>query len=152
MRLTVNGEDQSLTEDWRDETLLEALREGLGLVGAKFGCGQGVCGACTVIVDGAPQRSCLLRLGDLEGAAVETVEGLGADGALDPVQRAWIDGAVPQCGYCQAGQIMSAVALLRRTPQPTDAEIDAAMSGNLCRCGAYRRIRAAIHMAAEGQG
>ena len=149
MKLTVNQETRTLSDDWREETLLFALREGLGLVGAKFGCGLGQCGACTVIIDGEARRSCQAIAGDLEGARIETVEGLATEAGLHPVQAAWIDQATPQCGYCQAGQIMAAVALLRATPRPSDAEIEAAMAGNLCRCGAYRRIRAAIKQAAE---
>ena len=149
MRLTINGNPREIPADWRDETLLDALREGLGLTGAKFGCGVGLCGACTVIIDGAPRRACLERPRDLEGAEIETIEGLADANGLHPVQAAWLEARVTQCGYCQAGQIMAAVALLRETPQPTDADIDEALVGNLCRCGTYRRIRAAIHMAAE---
>ncbi|MEL6794449.1 MAG: (2Fe-2S)-binding protein [Pseudomonadota bacterium] len=151
MRLTINGEARDIPADWRDETLLHALREGLGLTGAKFGCGVGQCGACTVIIDGAPRRACLESPRDLEGAEIETIEGLAGGDGLHPVQSAWLEARAPQCGYCQAGQIMSAVALLRETPKPTDADIDEAMAGNLCRCGTYRRIRAAIHRAAEAQ-
>lgn len=150
MDLIVNGERRRLDDVWRDETLLSALREGLGLFGAKFGCGLGQCGACSLIVDGDVRRACLETAGDIAEARIETIEGLDVDGALHPVQAAWLADAVPQCGYCQAGQIMSAVALLRETPRPTDAEIDAAMTGNLCRCGTYGRIRKAIRRAAEG--
>lgn len=150
MKLRVNGESREISEDWRGETLLHVLREPLGLVGAKFGCGQGECGACTVWVDGEATRSCQVAAADVVDADITTVEGLaGADGALHPVQQAWLDEAVPQCGYCQAGQIMSAAALLRDNPNPTKAEIDAAMLGNLCRCGSYQRIRKAITRAAE---
>ncbi|MEO0359890.1 MAG: (2Fe-2S)-binding protein [Pseudomonadota bacterium] len=149
MELNVNGAPQALADEWRDESLLDALREGLGLFGAKFGCGLGQCGACTVIVDGEARRSCLEVAGEVVGARIETIEGLADGDALHPVQRAWLEQAVPQCGYCQAGQIMSAVALLRRNPKPEDAEIDDAMAGNLCRCGTYGRIRAAIRSAAE---
>ncbi len=149
MKLTINGVMQDLSDDWRDETLLHVLREALGLVGAKFGCGLGQCGACTVIVDGEARRSCLEIAGHLEAARIETIEGLGGPERPHPLQTAWREQSVPQCGYCQAGQIMSAVALLRRTPHPIDEEIDAAMEGNLCRCGTYRRIRAAIKQAAE---
>lgn len=151
MRLIINGEVREIPANWRDETLLDALREGLGLTGAKFGCGVGQCGACTVIIDGEPRRACLERPRDLERTEIETIEGLAEAERLHPVQAAWLEARVPQCGYCQAGQIMSAVALLRETPKPTDADIDDAMSGNLCRCGTYRRIRAAIHIAAEAQ-
>ena len=149
MELNVNGSARVLSEDWRDETLLTTLREGLGLFGAKFGCGLGQCGACTVIIDGEARRSCQVVAGDLDGAAIETIEGLADGDTLHPLQQAWLSEAVPQCGYCQAGQIMSAAALLRRTPHPSDAEIKDAMAGNLCRCGTYGRIRAAIKSAAE---
>ena len=148
MELIVNGRAMSLPDTWRGETLLATLREGLGLVGAKFGCGLGQCGACTVLVDGAARRSCLEIAGEMGAARIETVEGLAGAAGLHPVQEAWLAASVPQCGYCQAGQIMSAVALLRRSPQPTDAEIDEAMAGNLCRCGTYGRIRSAIRKAA----
>lgn len=146
--ITVNGKSWTVPAGWEEETLLDVLREVFGLVGAKFGCGVGLCGACTVLVDGEPARSCLLRAGDLERAQVRTIEGLAAGASLHPVQEAWLAEAVPQCGYCQAGQIMAAVALLEETPAPTDAEIDVAMD-NLCRCGTYDRIRRAIHRAAE---
>ena len=149
MDLNVNGRAMSLPEAWRGETLLSALRDGLGLVGAKFGCGLGQCGACTVLVDGKARRACLTVAGELGAARIETIEGLAGAAGLHPVQAAWLEESVPQCGYCQAGQIMSAVALLRRSPRPTDAEIEEAMAGNLCRCGTYGRIRAAIRRAAE---
>jgi isoquinoline 1-oxidoreductase alpha subunit len=123
--------------------LLWVLREELGLTGTKFGCGKALCGACTVHLDGIPTRSCVTAVGDASGREVTTIEGLGSSTALHPVQQAWADGNVAQCGFCQAGQIMSAVALLRSNPAPSDADIDAAMSGNLCRCGTYPRIRAA---------
>ncbi len=152
MKLRVNGSVHTVPGEWQAESLLFFLRGQLGLVGAKFGCGVGDCGACTVIVDGEAVRSCQLPVDGLEGAAIRTVEGLAApSGALHPVQKAWLDEAVPQCGYCQAGQIMSAVALLEQNPNPGDPEIEAAMDGNLCRCGTYRRIRRAIHQAAEAQ-
>ncbi|MDX2193882.1 MAG: (2Fe-2S)-binding protein [Gemmatimonadales bacterium] len=127
--------------------LLWALRDVAGLTGTKFGCGIGMCGACTVHLDGEPVRSCQLPVSAAEGKAVTTIEGLSPDGT-HPLQVAWVEAQVPQCGYCQSGQIMSAAALLRKTPKPTDADIDAAMSGNLCRCGTYQRIRGAIHKAA----
>jgi isoquinoline 1-oxidoreductase alpha subunit len=149
MSFTLNGEVRDVPAGWEDEPLLFLLREQFGLTGARFGCGVGLCGACTVIVDGVSARSCLLRAGDLQGRSVRTVEGLARGAALHPLQQAWLDLAVPQCGYCQAGQIMSAVALIEAAPRPTDAEIDAAMEGNLCRCGTYPRIRAAIARAAE---
>ena len=151
MKLLVNGTAHSLAEHWHDETLLSALREGLGLVGAKFGCGQGQCGACTVIIDGEARRSCIEIAGQLQESSIETIEGLSKTEQMHSVQQAWLDLSVPQCGYCQAGQIMSAVALLRATPSPTDTEIETAMAGNLCRCGTYRRIRSAIKQASEAQ-
>jgi aerobic-type carbon monoxide dehydrogenase small subunit (CoxS/CutS family) len=145
--LTINGTEH-VVELPPDTPLLWALRDGLGLVGTKFGCGRALCGACTVHVDGQPVRSCLLPIASLSGRAITTIEGLSPS-ADHPVQRAWIAENVPQCGYCQSGQIMSAAALLARNPAPSDAEIDGAMSGNLCRCGTYQRIRRAIHRAAR---
>lgn len=127
--------------------LLWVLREDLGLTGTKFGCGKGLCGACTVHLDGVPVRSCSLPLALVAGKSVLTIEGLGAEG-LHPVQQAWLAENTPQCGYCQSGQIMSAAALLAANPRPSDAEIDTAMAGNVCRCGTYPRIRRAIHRAA----
>ncbi|HLW24221.1 MAG TPA: (2Fe-2S)-binding protein [Steroidobacteraceae bacterium] len=145
--LTVN--EKILTVDAAPDTpLLWVLRDHLGLTGTKYGCGLALCGACTVHVDGVATRSCVLPLRALEGKTVTTIEGL-AQARSHPVQRAWLELDVPQCGYCQSGQIMSAAALLRSNPRPTDAQIDAAMSGNLCRCGTYARIRRAIHRAAE---
>jgi len=150
LRMKVNGRERVFEETDPSTPLLWVLRENLGLVGAKYGCGAGFCGTCTVLVNGAPTRSCLVRAADLAGMEITTVEGLaGPDGRLHPLQQAWIEHDVPQCGYCQAGQLMSAVALLKAKPAPTDADIDAAMAGNLCRCGTYLRIRAAIHSAAE---
>lgn len=149
MSFVLNGERRDIPSGWADEPLLYLLREFFGLAGAKFGCGHGLCGACTVIVDGVATRSCITAAGDVEGLEVRTIEGLASGDALHPVQQAWLDLSVPQCGYCQAGQIMSAVALLEETPRPTDEDIEAAMDGNLCRCGTYRRIRAAIARAAE---
>ncbi len=146
--LTVNGETRSLDLP-SDMPLLWALRDGLNLTGTKYGCGVAACGACTVHVDGVAQRSCQIALADVEGAAITTIEGLGTRDALHAVQAAWIAGQVAQCGYCQSGQIMQAASLLSENPAPTDAEIDEAMSGNLCRCGTYPRIRAAIHDAAR---
>lgn len=130
-----------------DVPLLWVLRDELGLKGAKYGCGLGVCGACTVTMDGKAVRACQVPLDEVGGAAIVTIEGLGEDG-LHPLQRAWIDLAVPQCGFCQPGQIMQASALLAEKARPSDADIDAAMSGNICRCGTYTRIRAAIKKAA----
>jgi isoquinoline 1-oxidoreductase subunit alpha len=145
--LNVNGKDvQADVEE--DTPLLWVLRDTLGLTGTKYGCGMALCGACTVHLDGQPVRSCVTPVSTVGARRVTTIEGLSAD-STHPVQRAWIELDVPQCGYCQSGQIMSAVALLRQTPQPTDADIDAAMSGNICRCGTYPRIRAAIHRAAQ---
>jgi isoquinoline 1-oxidoreductase alpha subunit len=142
----VNGKAVSF-EGEPDTPLLWALREELALTGTKFGCGVAACGACTVHVDGAPQRSCSLPISEVAGKSVTTIEGLkSADGTLHIVQKAWIDAQVPQCGYCQSGQIMAAVALLKRTPNPSDAQIDEAMT-NICRCGTYNRIRKAIHAA-----
>lgn len=129
--------------------LLWVLREELSLTGTKFGCGEGLCGACTVHLEGAPVRSCQIPVSAAEGKAVTTIEGLSRDGD-HPVQRAWIEEQVPQCGYCQSGQLMAAAALLAGTPNPTDADIDSAMAGNICRCGTYQRIRKAIHRAAGG--
>jgi isoquinoline 1-oxidoreductase alpha subunit len=131
-----------------DTPLLWVLRDVLDLKGSKYGCGIGVCGACTVLVNGRPTRSCMTEVGSVVGEAITTIEGLSPDG-LHPVQVAWEQADVPQCGYCQSGQIMAAAALLSHTPHPTDAQIDTAMSGNLCRCGTYPRIRQAIHQAAN---
>jgi isoquinoline 1-oxidoreductase alpha subunit len=134
-----------------DAPLLWVLRDELGLTGTKFGCGIGLCGACTVHVDGAAQRSCQTPVASIAGRSVTTIEGLSRDGR-SALQQAWIELSVPQCGYCQSGQLLSAAALLASHPRPTDADIDAAMSGNLCRCGTYGRIRAAIHLAAARGG
>jgi isoquinoline 1-oxidoreductase alpha subunit len=150
MRLTVNGKAQRVPEAWRDETLLSTLREYFGLVGARYSCGTGLCGACKVLVDGVPLSSCTLRTADLEGRTVLTIEGLARpDGRLHPLQQAWIAERVPQCGYCQSGQILQALALLSGNPRPSDEEIVAAMAGNLCRCGTYDRIKKAIRRAAD---
>jgi len=147
--LLLNGEAVALPDSVDPATpLLWVVREQLGLTGSKFGCGQGLCGACTMHVDGQPVRSCLHPLRLAEGKSVTTIEGLGGD---HPVQQAWREIDVPQCGYCQSGQIMSAVALLTTKPNPSDADIDQAMSGNICRCGSYPRIRRAIHRAAALQ-
>ena len=145
--LTINGE--SVTVDApEDMPLLWALRDGLDLTGTKFGCGVAACGACTVHIDGEAVRSCAVTVGDVWGE-VTTIEGLGTGAALHPVQAAWMRNQVAQCGYCQPGQIMQAAALLAEVPDPSDAEIDDWMSGNLCRCGTYSRIRAAIREAAD---
>jgi len=147
LTLTINGQSFDIDAD-EDMPLLWALRDSLGLTGTKYGCGIGACGACTVHVDGEALRACVVPVGSLSGKAITTIEGLGGDG-LHTVQQAWVDENVPQCGYCQAGQIMSAAALLVRNPSPSDADIDNAMAGNLCRCGTYPRIRQAIHTAAR---
>src|SRR5579864_2786614 len=145
--LTVNGTSQDIDADL-DTPLLWVLRDHLSLTGTKYGCGMGLCGACTVHVDGVATRSCVLPLKAVEGKRVATIEGL-SDKRSHAVQRAWIELDVPQCGYCQSGQIMSAAALLATNPSPSDADIDAALSGNICRCGTYVRIRKAVHRAAE---
>jgi isoquinoline 1-oxidoreductase alpha subunit len=145
--IKVNGRTLD-TDAAPDTPLLWVLRDHLGMTGTKFGCGMALCGACTVHLDGTAVRSCVLPLTAVEGRAITTIEGLSPDRS-HAVQKAWLEIDVPQCGYCQSGQIMSAAALLRRNPHPSDADIDAAMSGNLCRCGTYPRIRRAIHRAAE---
>jgi isoquinoline 1-oxidoreductase alpha subunit len=145
--ITVNKRALEVTAA-SDTPLLWVLRDHLRLTGTKFGCGKALCGACTVHVDGVPMRSCSVPLSAVDGKSITTIEGLSPDRS-HPVQRAWIELDVPQCGYCQSGQIMSAVALLKDKPAPTDQDIDAAMAGNICRCGTYARIRAAIHRAAE---
>src|SRR5471030_1494219 len=145
-QLTINGQVHEVDAP-ADMPLLWVLRDLLKLTGTKFGCGIAQCGACTVHVDGAPLRSCLLPIGALEGRQVTTIEGVGATPSGRKVQQAWLDLEVIQCGYCQSGQIMSAAALLATTPAPDDADINAAMSGNICRCGTYVRIRAAIKQA-----
>ena len=145
--LNVNGKDVQ-TDVEQDTPLLWVLRDTLSLTGTKYGCGMALCGACTVHLDGQPIRSCVTPVSAVAAKRITTIEGLSTDSS-HPVQRAWIELDVPQCGYCQSGQIMSAAALLAQTPQPSDADIDAAMSGNICRCGTYQRIRAAIHRAAQ---
>jgi len=147
VNLSVNGQSVS-TDAAPDTPLLWVIRDHLGMTGTKFGCGAGLCGACTVHIDGAATRSCQTPLSAVEGKAVTTIEGISADRS-HAVQKAWLEIDVPQCGYCQSGQIMSAVALLKSNPNPSDADIDSAMSGNICRCGTYPRIRKAIHRAAE---
>ena len=145
--ITVNGKTHAVDLP-EDVPLLWVLRDALGLTGTKFGCGVAACGACTVQIDGAAVRSCQVALGDVWGD-VTTIEGLGAPDALSVLQQAWVAEQVAQCGYCQSGQILQAASLLAETPDPTDDDIDAAMQGNLCRCGTYPRIRAAIHRAAR---
>jgi isoquinoline 1-oxidoreductase alpha subunit len=148
MNLKINGKSVELDAD-PDMPLLWALRDVAGLTGTKFGCGIAQCGACTVLVDGEPVRSCVTPVGSVTGE-ITTVEGLAADdGTLSAVQQAWVEGQVAQCGYCQSGQVLAASALLKANPAPGDADIDEAMSGNLCRCGTYPRVRAAVHAAAK---
>jgi isoquinoline 1-oxidoreductase alpha subunit len=148
IQLTVNGESRSV-EVPPDMPLLWVLRDVIGLTGTKFGCGIAQCGACTVHVDGKPTRSCILPVGSIGTRRVTTIEAIGHTPAGQKIQKAWLDLEVVQCGYCQSGQIMSAVALLAAKPEPTDRDIDSAMSGNICRCGTYPRIRAAIKEAAK---
>ena len=150
VRFTLNGKSQTV-DAVPAMPLLWILRDTLGMTGTKFGCGMGLCGACTVVIDGQPQRSCMTPVSAVAGKSVITIEGLSADRS-HPVQKAWIEEDVAQCGYCQPGQIMTAAALLAKTPNPTDADIDAAMSNNICRCGAYHSIRRAIHRAAGLKG
>ena len=146
-KLQVNGKTHSLDVE-PEMPLLWVLRNELGLTGTKYGCGIAQCGACTVLLDGKAVRSCQLQVSAAEGKQITTIEGLSKDGTLNRVQAAWVAEDVPQCGYCQSGQIMSATALLTRTPNPDDSDIDAAMAGNICRCGTYVRIRRAIKRAA----
>jgi isoquinoline 1-oxidoreductase subunit alpha len=147
---TLNGKSQTVDDVSPDMPLLWVLRDKLQLTGTKFGCGMALCGACTVHINGEAARSCSTAISTVAGKKVTTIEGLSADGS-HPVQQAWIAEDVPQCGYCQSGQIMSAVALLAKKPTPTDKDIDDFMSGNICRCGTYQRIRKAIHRAAATQ-
>jgi aerobic-type carbon monoxide dehydrogenase small subunit (CoxS/CutS family) len=144
---TLNGRSQTVDVP-NDMPLLWVLRDALGMTGTKFGCGMALCGACTVHLNGTPIRSCSTQISGVAGKNVTTIEGLSSD-ASHPVQRAWIEADVPQCGYCQSGQIMTAAALIAKTAKPSDADIDEAMRGNLCRCGTYQSIRKAIHRAAE---
>lgn len=146
-QIKVNGESRTVDVS-PDTPMLWVLRDELGLVGTKFGCGAGACGACTIHIDGAAMRSCQTPISQLNGEEVTTIEGLSEKGT-HPVQQAWLEHDVPQCGYCQAGQIMTAASLLDNSPNPSDAEIDAAMSGNICRCGTYTRIHAAVKTAAS---
>ena len=147
----LNGKSVSVDAD-ASTPLLWTLRDHLGLTGTKFGCGMALCGACTVHIDGAPTRSCVTPVDSVGAAAITTIEAIGKTSAGAAVQKAWLEREVVQCGYCQSGQIMSAAALLAHKPQPSDAEIDTAMAGNICRCGTYQRIRAAVHQAAAGGG
>jgi aerobic-type carbon monoxide dehydrogenase small subunit (CoxS/CutS family) len=150
MQITINGQQYSV-DVAPDTPLLWFIRDTLGLTGTKYGCGIAQCGACTVHLNGAPIRSCVTPVAAAQGAQVTTIEGLAQDGQLHPVQQAWLDLQVPQCGYCQSGQILSAVALLETNPNPSDEDINTAMSWNICRCGMYSRIRAAIKQAAGVQ-
>ena len=153
MKLQINSDEVDVPAGWEDEPLLSVLRDALGLTGTKFGCGKGLCGACTVHLDGVATRSCVLPVSAAIGKRVTTIEGLASETGLHPVQQAWIEESVPQCGYCQAGQIMSAAALLASNPNPDDDTVQATMSGNLCRCGTYERIRRGVARAAEiGRG
>ena len=147
MQITVNRQPHTVPAQWQQEKLLHVLRELVGLVGSKFGCGMAQCGACTVHLNGQPIRSCVFPVSGAVGQSITTIEG-AEGGVAGAVRKAWMDLAVAQCGYCQSGQIMSAIALLQSNPKPSDADIDSAMSGVLCRCATYHRIRAAIHAAA----
>jgi isoquinoline 1-oxidoreductase alpha subunit len=149
MKINVNGKDVTVDQDG-DTPLLWVIRDELNYTGTKFGCGKALCGACTIHVDGAPTRSCSFPLSAADGKKITTIEGLeNSDKVASAVMGCWAEHSVPQCGYCQSGQVMSAVALLREKPKPTDSDIDHAMAGNICRCGTYQRIKAAIHSAAE---
>jgi len=147
--LSINGKSYDVDVE-PDTPLLWVLRDTIGLIGTKYGCGIAQCGACTVHIEGVATRSCQVPIGTLGSKQVTTIEALARDGKLHPVQQAWVDFDVPQCGYCQSGMIMAVVALLRQNPKPTDAEIDTAIT-NICRCGTYQRIRAAIHAVADGE-
>ena len=151
MDLSINGKSVQVTAS-DDTPLLWVLRDHLGMTGTKFGCGMGLCGACTVHVDGQAVRACVAQISSLAGMKITTIEGIGASSTGKALQEAWVALNVPQCGYCQAGQIMSAAALLATQPHPSDGDVDAAMSGNICRCGTYVRIREAINRAASGLG
>ena len=150
MKLKVNGIEREVETDWRKETLLDVLREHFGLTGSRFSCGIGQCGACLVHIDGVPVTSCLMPASEAVDKNILTIEGLATqEGTLHPLQQAWIDENVPQCGYCQSGQIMQALALLENNPAPNDNDINLAMNANLCRCGTYDRIRKSIKRAAS---
>jgi len=151
LTINVNGKMHSVDVDG-DTPLLWVLRDVLGMTGTKFGCGMALCGACTVQIDGAATRSCVTPVDSVGASEVTTIEAIGAMPVGEKIQKAWIDREVPQCGYCQSGQIMSAAALLRENPHPTDSDIDDAMAGNICRCGTYSRIREAIKQAAQATG
>lgn len=149
MKLQINGSEHDIPAQWQDASLLLVLRELLGYTGSKFGCGRGYCGACTVHIDGEASRSCVLPVTAVEGRSITTIEGLADNGNLHPVQQAWVEESVPQCGYCQSGQMMTAAALLQKNTNPDADEIAAAMDGNLCRCGTYGRIRRGVARAAQ---
>ncbi|MEO1054114.1 MAG: (2Fe-2S)-binding protein [Bacteroidota bacterium] len=151
VKITLNGEDKTIENVPEDMPLLWVIRDIVGLTGTKFGCGKALCGACTVHLDGNAVRSCSLPIGALEGKQITTIEGLSQDGD-HPLQKAWVKANVPQCGYCQTGQIMNAAALLSRNANPSDEEITSAMAGNICRCGTYNRIKEAIQIAAKEGG
>ena len=153
IQINVNGENRTISDIDPTTPLLWALRDHLGMVGTKFGCGKGLCGACTVHLNGTAIRSCSTPVSSVDGLSVTTIEGLAEDeDHLHPLQEAWMEHDVPQCGYCQAGQMMNAASLLNTNPKPSDADIDNAMTGNICRCGTYTRIRKAIHTAARNGG
>lgn len=152
MKIELNGQAVDVPPAYRDDTLLWLLREGLGQVGTRHGCGVGTCGACTVLVDGQARRACVTPVSSVADRRVTTIEGLGRPGQLHVLQQAWLDVQVAQCGYCQAGQIMAAAALLAAHPRPSEAEVDEAMAPQLCRCGTQTRIRAAIALAVERLG
>jgi len=148
MQLNINNQNRDVTAD-PNMPLLWVLRDLLGLTGTKYSCGEGICGSCSVLADGVAIRSCITPVTDVVGKKIITIEGISSD-LSHPVQKAWLEAGVPQCGYCQPGQVINAVALLDKTPKPTDDEIDNAMKNNFCRCGTYNRIRSAIHIAAKG--
>ena len=149
--MNINGTEVEVTQAWENESLLSFLRDNLGLTGTKFGCGKGICGACTVHINGSAARACLMPVKSAINATVTTIEGLATEAKLHPVQQAWIEMNIPQCGYCQPGQIMTAAAFLKVNSNPTEEEVTQAMNGNLCRCGTYPRIKAGVLKAAEIQ-
>ena len=149
MQLRINDKTIEAPELWHKDSLLQVLREVIGLTSPKLGCGAGLCGACTVLINGEPTRSCITPVTAAAGKDIQTLEGLASGGDLHPVQKKWLTASIPQCGYCQSGQIMATVALLRKTPQPTDEQIDQALTGHLCRCGTQARVRTAIREMSE---
>lgn len=144
MQLSLNNTTVEVPAQWQQDSLLQVLREAIGLTGAKFGCGAGLCGACTVLLNGEPIRSCLTPVSAAVGQNIKTLEGLSKAGELHPVQKKWLSSGIPQCGYCQSGQILATVALLKKVPHPSDLQIDEALSGHLCRCGTQPRVRMVI--------